>query len=73
MNLDVFDHVFQLPLLIQWQSTKQALSMQMQSGHDSSVGYTVSKNCIIFVGYSAFGKFAHAVTTPHGAQIVSTQ
>jgi hypothetical protein len=33
----------------------------------------VSKNAKILVGDSDFSNLAHAMTTPHGAHIVSTQ
>ena len=47
--------------------------MQIYSGLDSSVGKTDCKNSKIFVGDSDFANFAHAMTIPQGAQIVSTQ
>jgi hypothetical protein len=46
--------------------------MQIYDGRDSSVGYTLAENLRIFVGDSALSNFVHAITTPHGAQIVST-
>ena len=55
------------------QSTRQVLSMQIYAGRDSSVGYTDCKKLRILVGDSALSNFFHAITTPHGAQIVSTQ
>jgi hypothetical protein len=45
----------------------------MYAGLLSSFGYTCSRKFNIFVGDSAFANFAHAMTTPQGAQIVSTQ
>ena len=47
--------------------------MQTHAGQDSSVGYNDSKNLRILVGDSDLSNFVHAITTPHGAQIVSTQ
>jgi hypothetical protein len=45
----------------------------MVSGLESSLGKTDCKNARIFVRDSDFANLAHAITTPQGAQIVSTQ
>jgi hypothetical protein len=43
------------------------------SGLDSSVGKTDSKKFKMFVGDSDLSNLVQAITTPQGAQIVSTQ
>ena len=73
MNQLVWDQLAQLPSTLLCLRTAHALSMQMYAGLDSCVGYTVSKNAKILVGDSALANLVQAMTTPHGAQIVSTQ
>jgi len=73
MNLVVDFQLSQLPSARLVRSTRQALSMQTYAGRDSSVGKMDSRKRRMFVGDSALGNLAHAMTTPHGAQTVSTQ
>ena len=73
MNRVVFFQVSQLPLLMAVRSMRHALSMHTKFGRDSSVGKTVPKKLMMFVGDSDLENLAQAITTPHGAQIVSTQ
>ena len=47
--------------------------MHIQSGHDSTSGYTLFKNANIFDSDSDLENLAQAMTVPHGAQMVSTQ
>jgi hypothetical protein len=49
------------------------LSIHTYDGHASSVGKILSKNARIFVRDSDLANLAQTMTTPHGAQIVSTQ